>query len=133
MRGHGRGRSRADRSRVRQVVQDSPPTAYMYTPSGAKDAGIGRSRKASTVARNKAARCQANQHSTENYRAISRNIMTAAAIIGFFHESGNALTAERTKGSERYSRKSAFPSLRGSCPRIVHERISSAEKTHDAA
>ena len=33
-----------------------PPTAYMYTPSGAKDAGIGRSRKASTVARNKAAR-----------------------------------------------------------------------------
>ena len=36
----------------------------MYTPSGAKDAGIGRSRKASTVARNKAAHWKANQHRT---------------------------------------------------------------------
>ena len=42
MRGHGRGRSGADRSRGRRVVQDSPPTAYMYTPSGAKDAQIAR-------------------------------------------------------------------------------------------
>ena len=73
MRGFVSGRSRAEPSRVRRLRQDSPPTAYMYTPSGAKDAGIGRSRKASTVARNKAARCQANQHSTEGYRALSRN------------------------------------------------------------
>ena len=42
LRGHGRGRSRADRSRGWRVVQDSPPTAYMYTPSGAKDAQIAR-------------------------------------------------------------------------------------------
>ena len=55
------------------TFESEPPKAYMYTPSGAKDAGIGRSRKASTVARNKAARCQANQHSTEGYRALSRN------------------------------------------------------------
>ena len=66
MRGFVSGRSRAEPSRVRRLRQDSPPKAYMYTPSGAKDAGIGRSRKASTVARNKAARCQANQHRTAN-------------------------------------------------------------------
>ena len=35
-------RSGADRSRGRRVVQDSLPTAYMYTPSGAKDAQIAR-------------------------------------------------------------------------------------------
>ena len=65
MRGFVSGRSRAEPSRVRRLRQDSPPTAYMYTPSGAKDAGIGRSRKASTVARNKAARCQANPHKAQ--------------------------------------------------------------------
>ena len=58
------GPCRAEPSRVRRLRQDSPPTAYMYTPSGVKDAGIGRSRKASTVARNKAAHWKANQHST---------------------------------------------------------------------
>ena len=42
MRGFVSGRSRAEPSRVRRLRQDSPPTAYMYTPSGAKDAGIGR-------------------------------------------------------------------------------------------
>ena len=73
---HARPRSgscRAEPFWARWIRQDCGPTAYMYTPSGAKDAGIGRSRKASTVARNKAARCQANQHSTEGYRALSRN------------------------------------------------------------
>ena len=66
LRGFVSGRSRAEPSRVRRLRQDSPPTAYMYTPSGAKDAGIGRSRKASTVARNKAAHWKANQHWTAN-------------------------------------------------------------------
>ena len=61
-RGFVLGQRRAEPSRVRRLRQDSPPTAYMYTPSGAKDAGIGRSRKASTVARNKAAHWKANQH-----------------------------------------------------------------------
>ena len=61
--------SRAEPSRVRRLRQDSPPTAYMYTPSGAKDAGIGRSRKASTVARNKAAHWKANQHTANTHRA----------------------------------------------------------------
>ena len=41
-RGHGRGRSRADRSRGWRVAQDSPPKPYMYTASGAKDAQIAR-------------------------------------------------------------------------------------------
>ena len=59
----------AEPSRVRRLRQDSPPTAYMHTPSGAKDAGIGRSRKASTVARNKAAHWKANTHRT----AIARH------------------------------------------------------------
>ena len=63
-RGFVSGRSRAEPSRVRRLRQDSPPKPYMYTASGAKDAGIGRSRKASTVARNKAAHWKANQHST---------------------------------------------------------------------
>ena len=64
LRGFVLGQRRAEPSRVRRLRQDSPPTAYMYTPSGAKDAGIGRSRKASTVAQNKAAHWKANQHST---------------------------------------------------------------------
>ena len=34
--------SGTDRSRVRRVAQDSTPTAYMYTPSGSKDAQIAR-------------------------------------------------------------------------------------------
>ena len=41
-RGHGSGRSGTDRSRGRRVAQDSTPTAYMYTPSGSKDAQIAR-------------------------------------------------------------------------------------------
>ena len=41
-RGHGSGRSGTDRSRARRVAQDSTPTAYMYTPSGATDAQIAR-------------------------------------------------------------------------------------------
>ena len=34
--------SGTDRSRGRRVAQDSTPTAYMYTPSGSKDAQIAR-------------------------------------------------------------------------------------------
>ena len=47
---------------MRRLRQDSLPTAYMYTPSGAKDAGIGRSRKASTVAPTVTAHWKANRH-----------------------------------------------------------------------
>ena len=50
MRGHGRGRSGAEPSKTRRVAQDCDPTAYMYTPSGCKDALIGRFSRASTVA-----------------------------------------------------------------------------------
>ena len=64
-RGHGRGRSRAEPSKTRRVAQDCDPTAYTYTPSGRKDALIGRFSRASTVAPTVTARCQANQHSTE--------------------------------------------------------------------
>ena len=67
-RGHGRGRSRADRSRGRRVVQDSPPTAYMYTPSGRKDAVIGRLSRASTVAPTVTAHWKANQHEATTAR-----------------------------------------------------------------
>ena len=35
---------------MRRVAQDCDPTAYMYTPSGRKDALIGRFSRASTVA-----------------------------------------------------------------------------------
>ena len=41
MRGHGRGRSGAEPSKTRRVAQDCDPKAYMYTPSGRKDARIG--------------------------------------------------------------------------------------------
>ena len=83
LRGFVLGRSRAEPSRVRRLRQDSPPTAYMYTPSGAKDAGIGRSRKASTVARNKAAHWKANQHTANTHRASSgvRHKCGACGII----------------------------------------------------
>ena len=50
MRGHGRGRSRAKPSKTRRVAQDCDPMAYMYTPSGCKDALIGSFSRASTVA-----------------------------------------------------------------------------------
>ena len=63
-RGHGRGRSGAEPSKTRRVAQDCGPKAYMYTPSGRKDAVIGRLSRASTVAPTVTARCQANQHST---------------------------------------------------------------------
>ncbi len=72
-RGHGRGRSRAEPSKTRRVAQDCDPTAYMYTPSGRKDALIGRFSRASTVAPTVTARCQANQHSAvrgNNYAAL---------------------------------------------------------------
>ena len=76
LRGFVLGRSRAEPSRVRRLRQDSPPTAYMYTPSGAKDAGIGRSRKASTVARNKAGHWKANQHgtTTDQHKSIKSEL-----------------------------------------------------------
>ena len=37
MRGHGRGRSRAEPFWARRIRQDRGPTAYMYTPSGRVD------------------------------------------------------------------------------------------------
>ena len=69
MRGHGRGRSGAEPSKTRRVAQDCDPKAYMYTPSGCKDALIGRFSWASTVARNKAAHWKANQHTANTHRA----------------------------------------------------------------
>jgi hypothetical protein len=65
-RGHGRGHRRAEPSKTRRVAQDCDPTAYMYTPSGRKDALIGRFSRASTVAPTVTAHWKANQHSTEN-------------------------------------------------------------------
>jgi len=56
--------SGAEPAKMRRVAQDCDPTAYMYTPSGRKDARIGHFSRASTVAAKQAARCQANQHST---------------------------------------------------------------------
>ena len=81
MRGFVSGRSRAEPSRARRLRQDSPPTAYMYTPSGAKDAGIGRSRKASTVARNKAAHWKANQHRTATATIAVRAAMPCDNMV----------------------------------------------------
>ena len=72
--------SRAEPSRVRRLRQDSLPTAYMYTPSGAKDAGIGRSRKASTVARNKAAHWKASQH-TANTHGCNEIFMQSQRVL----------------------------------------------------
>ena len=62
MRGFVLGRSRAEPSKTRRVAQDCDPKTYMYMSSGRKDALIGRFSRASTVARNKAARWKANQN-----------------------------------------------------------------------
>ncbi|MBQ3748851.1 MAG: hypothetical protein II863_15710, partial [Kiritimatiellae bacterium] len=56
--------SGAEPAKMRRVAQDCDPKAYMYTPSGRKDARIGHFSRASTVAAKQAARCQANQLST---------------------------------------------------------------------
>ena len=61
-RGHGRGRSGAEPSKTRRVAQDCDPTAYMYTPSGRKDALIGRFSRVSTVAPTVTAHWKANHH-----------------------------------------------------------------------
>ena len=57
-------RSRAEPLKTRRVAQDCDPKAYMYTPSGRKDALIGRFSRASTVAPTVTAHWKANQHST---------------------------------------------------------------------
>ena len=62
MRGFVLGQRRAEPTKTRRVAQDCDPKAYMYTPSGRKDAVIGRFSWASTVARNKAAHWKAGQH-----------------------------------------------------------------------
>ena len=62
LRGFVLGQRRAEPTKTRRVAQDCDPKAYMYTPSGRKDAVIGRFSWASTVARNKAAHWKANQH-----------------------------------------------------------------------
>ena len=72
-RGHGRGHRRAEPSKTRRVAQDCDPKAYMYTPSGRKDALIGRFSRASTVAPTVTAHWKANQHSTNKANALSRN------------------------------------------------------------
>ena len=54
--------SRAEPAKMRRVAQDCDPKTYMYMSSGRKDALIGRFSRASTVARNKAARWKANRH-----------------------------------------------------------------------
>ena len=68
MRGHGRGRSGAEPSKTRRVAQDCDPKAYMYTPSGRKDAVIGRLSRASTVAPTVTAHWKANQHEATTAR-----------------------------------------------------------------
>ena len=60
--------SGTDRSRGWRVAQDSTPTAYMYTPSGRKDAVIGRLSRASTVAPTVTAHWKANQHEATTAR-----------------------------------------------------------------
>ena len=62
LRGHGRGRSGAEPSKTRRVAQDCDPTAYMYTPSGCKDARIGHFSWVSTVAPTVTAHWKANRH-----------------------------------------------------------------------
>ena len=54
--------SGAEPTKMRRVAQDCDPTAYMYTPSGCKDARIGHFSWVSTVAAKQAARWKANQH-----------------------------------------------------------------------
>ena len=56
--------SGAEPAKMRRVAQDCDPKAYMYMSSGRKDARIGHFSWASTVARNKAARCQATSTAT---------------------------------------------------------------------
>jgi len=67
-RGHGRGRSGAEPSKTRRVAQDCDPKAYMYTPSGRKDALIGRFSRASTVAPTVTAHWKANQQGASTIR-----------------------------------------------------------------
>ena len=93
MRGFVLGRSRAEPSKTRRVAQDCDPKAYMYMSSGRKDALIGRFSRASTVARNKAARWKANPHRTAKARhkngaasrTTARCVCRNAAEFGIIH------------------------------------------------
>jgi len=57
MRGHGRGRSRAEPAKTRRVAQDCAPRLTWRLPSGRKDAQIAHFSQASTVAPTVTARC----------------------------------------------------------------------------
>ena len=60
--------SGAEPAKMRRVAQDCDPKAYMYTPSGRKDAVIGRLSRASTVAPTVTAHWKANQHEATTAR-----------------------------------------------------------------
>ena len=72
--------SGAEPAKMRRVAQDCDPTAYMYTPSGRKDALIGRFSRASTVAPTVTAHWKANQHQAQTttpstaYRCERQNL-----------------------------------------------------------
>ena len=74
------GPCRAEPSKTRRVAQDCDPKAYMYTPSGRKDALIGRFSRASTVAPTVTAHWKANQHQAQTttpstaYRCERQNL-----------------------------------------------------------
>ena len=76
MRGFVSGRSRAEPTKMRRVAQDCDPKTYMYMSSGRKDARIGHFSWASAVARNKAARWKANQHSSSHEQPNSTRSVT---------------------------------------------------------
>ena len=93
LRGHGRGRSGAEPSKTRRVAQDCDPTAYMYTPSGRKDALIDRLSRASTVAPTVTAHWKANQHKapTENHHQTRSNSFTCTTASGCGRWSGGGI------------------------------------------
>ena len=95
---------------MRRLRQDSPPKPYMYTVSGAKDAGIDRSRKASTVTRNKAARCQANQHpaqSTVCSKSATYRFKSELAVAGKDNEERADENGEDARDAHHYCKRVA--------------------------
>ena len=110
LRGHGRGRSGAEPSKTRRVAQDCDPTAYMYTPSGRKDALIGRLSRASTVAPTVTAHWKANQHKapTENHHQTRSNSFTCTRASGCGRRSGGGIL-QRPPATARRRHGEHFP------------------------
>ena len=125
--------SGAEPAKMRRVAQDCDPTAYMYTPSGRKDAQIGHFSRASTVAAKQAARRQANQHEAttahHHKNKERRHLATLSVSAGL--RASCAGSCRRWSSAARRGRRRCAGTCRGRCaPSRTAALLPSAYRCH---